>query len=480
MTYNSLLLKRRKEMHERVGIGIKRLYADYLDEFYETLAQHFSRGEDTEKAVTYLKLAGDKARFEHSMWEAVIFYREALRLLDSLPENVERERDKLDVYHLIWNPIMFLNYPEGSLDLLQEAERLAEGLGDDASLAKIYNRLSMYHTWLGKLSTGIEYSEKSIDVAEKMGDAELMATASVEVCTYHFYAGGYVKVCDLARRAIELLEKQHRKEAAYTAELTSFTALSGWWGMALGMLGEFEEAKTVLQKGLENSLEDRLPVGMMWPVNCSLPAHYNSGDTQNLIDNARENIEQLEKIGFRVLLCVGWSFLGAGYHFLAEYETARDYAEKGLKIQREAGAPVNLPFCLHVLSMILTGLGDFENARMHTEEALDFSRELKLRGWEATECLALGNILGKGDQPQLDNANKHLRRGIVMAEEMQMKPSVAQGYLFLGEVFDIASRRGEALENLRKAEQMYQEMKVPSDSYWLARTREALARLEQD
>ena len=51
----------------------------------------------------------------------------------------------------------------------------------------------------------------------------------------------------------------------------------------------------------------------------------------------------------------------------------------------------------------------------------------------------------------------------------------AYGYLFLGEVFEQAGRRDEAIENLKIAEKMGQEMEM---GYWLTRTREALARLE--
>jgi Flp pilus assembly protein TadB len=53
------------------------------------------------------------------------------------------------------------------------------------------------------------------------------------------------------------------------------------------------------------------------------------------------------------------------------------------------------------------------------------------------------------------------------------------GYLHLGEFFANAGRKEEALESLKKAETMYQEMEVKTpQSSWLKRTQEALARLE--
>ena len=62
VAYNSLLLKRRKEIHEKIGKAIENLYSDRLEEFYEMLAYHYAKSDDISKACHYLKLSGDKAR----------------------------------------------------------------------------------------------------------------------------------------------------------------------------------------------------------------------------------------------------------------------------------------------------------------------------------------------------------------------------------------------------------------------------------
>jgi class 3 adenylate cyclase len=54
VAYNSLLQKRRKEIHEKIGRAIEELYAERIEEFYEMLAYHYSKGENSEKAYQYL------------------------------------------------------------------------------------------------------------------------------------------------------------------------------------------------------------------------------------------------------------------------------------------------------------------------------------------------------------------------------------------------------------------------------------------
>ena len=56
--------------------------------------------------------------------------------------------------------MIFLNYPEGSLEILQEAERLAKELDDGQSLIRVYRRLAIYHTVTGNNVLGMEYCRK--------------------------------------------------------------------------------------------------------------------------------------------------------------------------------------------------------------------------------------------------------------------------------------------------------------------------------
>jgi hypothetical protein len=87
-------------------------------------------------------------------------------------------------------------------------------------------------------------------------------------------------------------------------------------------------------------------------------------------------------------------------------------------------------------------------------------------------------MVTEADPAQLDVAEKCIRQGISMAEEMKLRPFYTQGYLFLGELFEIAGGREEARKNLKKAKALYYEMGVNPQFSWPARVQKALARLE--
>ncbi|MBN2027698.1 MAG: AAA family ATPase [Actinobacteria bacterium] len=476
VAYESLLLKRRREIHARIGRVIEELCEETLEDHYETLAYHYSRSDDAERAIHYLKLSGDKSARNYANWEASRFYREAIQILDSLPENKERNEKKLEVCLAIQSPLELLSFPEGSLEILREAERLAEELGDEESFLAVYTMCASYHVCKGDTALGLEYLEKVTDAAEEIKDVESMSLASVRVCTVLFHAGDFLGTASVSRRALELIEEKHRENDIFSGGQTTYAMLCGWCGNALGVLGFFEEAGAVFYKGLEVSREmDDAGVG--WIEFMQNAVSFYSGDFC-LVEHARRASGVFEKMGYESLIGFTLSFLGLGHYFFGDYEKAKDYAERGFKRQRKIGLPVLLPFACYASSLILLALGNLEGAAKHAREAVRLSQEFETKAYEGLGWIALGRVVGEADPSGVETAEEYIREGISIAEKITAKPISAHGHLFLGEVFEIASRREEALENLRKAEGLYLDMSVAPDSYWLTRTREALARMQ--
>ena len=54
VAYNSILIERRKLLHERVGQALESMFAEHLDDHLGDLAHHYSRSDNVSKAVEYL------------------------------------------------------------------------------------------------------------------------------------------------------------------------------------------------------------------------------------------------------------------------------------------------------------------------------------------------------------------------------------------------------------------------------------------
>jgi ABC-type oligopeptide transport system substrate-binding subunit/class 3 adenylate cyclase len=80
--YRTILTPQRTALHRKAAEWLERRYDDNLEEVLGLLAHHWSSAADEDKAVAYLARAGDKARQEYALDEAIAHYRELLPLLE--------------------------------------------------------------------------------------------------------------------------------------------------------------------------------------------------------------------------------------------------------------------------------------------------------------------------------------------------------------------------------------------------------------
>lgn len=203
---------------------------------------------------------------------------------------------------------------------------------------------------------------------------------------------------------------------------------------------------------------------------------FNSkGDGRNGVEHLQNAIRYAEEAQMVSMLGVLWGRAGYGYYLMGELQTAREHAERTIKIQSDAGIPVAAFLPYWVLDMVHLDSGDLKNARNCVEEALRLAQNNNEKAGEAQSRLSLGTILGKADPSQHGKAEEYILQGIKMFNELQVKPYSSQGYLTLGELYADMGQREKALEYLEKAKGMFWEMRM---DYWLCKTQSVLERLQ--
>jgi len=474
VVYNSLLLKRRKDIHETIGGAIESLYSERLDEFYEILAYHYSGSDNLEKAYLYLKLSGSKATRNYSNWEAFRFYKEAIKVLNQLPETQDNKIKQIEVILLMATPMMLLAYPEDSLRIHQEGVRLCEEVDDKKSIAILYSLIGIYYLHRARPLDAIKYSEIGFKQSQKIGDIELMAPIARGLCISYVAAGEFLKTIDVAPKVFDLLENKQREADFFGAPFNPYSLLCAYYGFGLAMLGNFEKGTAYFERGLRViSTINHLPSLGVAEAMYGL-SFVAKGDGINAIKHLQKSIRHFEEGRTVFILSVAWSGLGSGYYYLGDLETAKKHMEKGLDIAMRGGSEWWISFHYLYLSKIYLDLGDPKNSRSFIEEALKLSQKNNEKHLEGASWTWLGRILGKTDPSQSDKAEECILKGIKILNEMNIKPWCSEGYFHLGELYADTGKREKALENLKKAEGMFQEMGM---DYWLARTQEVIRRL---
>jgi tetratricopeptide (TPR) repeat protein len=475
VAYNSLLLARRKEIHEKIGKAIEELYPHRLQEFYEILAYHYSKSDNLEKAYRYLILSGEKAMDNYSPWEALRYYKEAVGTLNQQPETLENKRKKLDVFRLMLLPMGFLGYPEDSLNVLKEAEILSKELGDEKELARVYRALGLYYSMKGDLLLGAKYAEDCFREAEKIQDVELMALSAAVLCSPYGWSGKHFKIVEMAPSVLTLIEKLRKESESFDFGFNLYSYLCSNYGYSLGSIGNMKEGEIFCEKGLRHAVKTRdlIALGLCelyYGFYCFL-----KGDGKPVIEHFQSSIKYCEEANFPFVLGLSWGGLGVGYYLIGDLETAQMHLEKGLHIQKkESGAEALLSFYYCYLSLVHFDLKDLKKAQDCAEKALELSLNNNESSFEGISRTHLGWILGKKDPSQCGKAEKCILHGIKILEELKLKPDLFQGYHLLGELYADTGQREKSLINLKKAEGMFKEMGM---DYYLAKTQKVLEKL---
>jgi tetratricopeptide (TPR) repeat protein len=171
VAYNSVLVERRKVLHERAAEGIETLFAGRLDEHLGDLARHYSHGRNVGKAVTYLLLAGQQAARRSAYAEAVRHLNSGLELLSSLPEGRERARRELQLLLPLMQSLRWAKpgSPETSRVLLR-AREICTLVGEETELFAVAQGLLWNNLIRLDLPKARELAEQLLSLANAAGE----------------------------------------------------------------------------------------------------------------------------------------------------------------------------------------------------------------------------------------------------------------------------------------------------------------------
>jgi class 3 adenylate cyclase len=167
VAYNSLLIERRRLLHERTGEAIEALFKDRIDGHLAELAHHYSRTANTRKAVKYLFRAGSQAAARCAHSEAVARFSSALESLKRLPDTSDRARHELSAQSALGESLaMIKGFAAAELEPVHARARELCTQIDDATLSfrPLYGQWQ-FCSWKQDLDTALELSDELLVAA---------------------------------------------------------------------------------------------------------------------------------------------------------------------------------------------------------------------------------------------------------------------------------------------------------------------------
>src|SRR5262249_52286156 len=179
VAYASVLLERRKQLHERVARAIEDVFQSRLDEHYSELVRHHSQSDDRQKAVKYLQLAGQQGIQRSAYTEAITYLTNGLELLKILPNTPEIATQELALQLALGTAFTATKgWASPELETVYtRARHLCQQLGETPQLFPVLWGLFVLFVVRGQPDITAELAEQLFILARRVQDPTLLAVA---------------------------------------------------------------------------------------------------------------------------------------------------------------------------------------------------------------------------------------------------------------------------------------------------------------
>lgn len=205
VAYDSLLARRRRQLHLLAARAIEALHVDRVDEVAATVAYHYARTDLIDEAATWLVRAASRAARVYANAEAILHLDLAARRLQRLPEGPPRDRRIVDVALAHAHSLYFLGRFRESVDVLTvHAARVAR-LNDPGLAASYAFWLAHMYSRLGDQRRAAESARRAIDYATAVGDTATLGKAHGLLALEGHWSGQTAPGIEHGHQAIQLL-----------------------------------------------------------------------------------------------------------------------------------------------------------------------------------------------------------------------------------------------------------------------------------
>jgi adenylate cyclase len=394
ITYETLLLRQRKELHARVAAALELRVTDDPASL-EALAGHYARAEVTDKTRRYSLAAGDLAAERMGFNDAIGRYETALRLWGSGDEEGRLQ---------LLQKLGYASFLGGDIgrarSALIEAESGWRSLGNTWGVGASMSMLGRVYWGTGELDRAVEALQGAIVELEPKGPSPELVRAYTWLSTVRMLTGDVAVGAELAKTGLAIAEP-----LAVDGMRANLLNTLGVCEISLGDVGGVARLEVAME--LAERSGDAEAIGRVY---VNLPDSLTKlGHHQDAVTLGRRGREVVRKLGLPTFEWFIAANEATSLMELGRYDEAIALVSEALELHRSVlGIPghVNAGF---VYADILTRLGRYAAARTQVDEAMPLARRLG-----GTEFLAPAVVV----QAMLDEATGSLASARQLVSEV--------------------------------------------------------------
>jgi hypothetical protein len=456
VVYDGILMPRRRVLHRLVGEALERRSASDVAAHQAALGAHFHAAGVWDKAVRYLRGAGEWALARAAHREAAACFEQALAAAAELPRDAATATLTIDLTLDFLRPLMRLGDRAGLAAHLDEAERLAVDAGD---LAR-EGRVNAYRAFLALSRTTLadtrRFAARTRELGERAADRSLIDVGDLFLGYEAVRAGDYRRARDILGGLVARMPAAANLDT-YGAQTLPYVGARGRLGFALAQLGEFGAAVDLAREaiGFAESVGHRYSVLWGWRDRVEVALAQGDADAAMYAERALALVDAWEAAGTRPVFesALGWARVLDGR--LEDGRALLRTALAGADAYRFVVYRMDLLLRLGEAALLA---GDGDEARALAEAAVSLARERGESGGELWALRLQGEVARRAARPDVGAAEDAYGRALARAAERGMRPLVAHCHRGLGELHAITGRDAERDHHLKTAAAMFAEM----------------------
>ena len=251
--YESLLLSRRREWHERAARTVEQRFPDLAANEPEVLAYHFGEAGLADPACEYRMRAGDRAVSRSAYQEAIAHFSAGLKSAEGSLEPARRTRRKLDFLLKLGPALMVMRGIQSAEveDVYRRAEEIGVAAADPAATFQAKWGLWINANLKRKTALARDRANELVDLAQRSVDSDLLLEAYHCRWSTRFFRGEVAAALDDSRVGIEMYDmERHRHLGHMFGGHDPGVCAHSQHGNALHLAGDRERAAGILAQAV--------------------------------------------------------------------------------------------------------------------------------------------------------------------------------------------------------------------------------------
>ena len=298
--YESLLLTRRREWHERTARTVEQRFPDLAANEPEVLAYHFSEAGLADPACDCRMRAGDRALGRSAYQEAIAHFSAGLKSAEGLTETARRMRRQLDFLLKLGPALMIMRGMQSAdvEDVYRRAEEISVAAGDGAATFQAKWGLWINANLRRKTALARDRANELVVLAQGSGDSDLLFEAYHCRWSTAFFQGEVAACLDDSRRGIEMYDmERHRHLGHAFGGHDPGVCAHSQCGNALHLAGDRDRAAGILAQAVAIAEQLDHPNSLAHALhNCGI-AHQVVNDREAVSVVVQRGVALIERFG---------------------------------------------------------------------------------------------------------------------------------------------------------------------------------------